>query len=166
MKKLIIVLYIIGLTTSVFAQDPIELSEVVVAATNYKYLNQVDSKKAAIPVEFLQQKTATYDVRKFDYYDDEYEFYTVSFFIPKGKIVAVYDKDNKIIRTIEKYKDIALPKPVAKSIAKRFPQWKLSKDVYLLNYHNKLGIKKIYKLILENGDKRLKVKTDSEGNFL
>ena len=166
MKKLIVVLFIVGLTTQTFAQDPIQLSEVIVVATNYKYLNSVSSEEEAIPVQLLQREVATYDVRKSEYYDDEYDFYTISFFIPDGKIVAVYDKDNKIVRTIEKFKDIALPKSVAKSVAKRFPQWTISKDVYLLRYHKEKDVKKIYKLTLENGDQRLKVKTDSEGNFL
>jgi hypothetical protein len=168
MKKLIIALFIIGLTTQVFAQDPKteKLSEVIVVATNYKYLSSVDSQESAIPVNLLQRKAATYNIREADFYDDEYEYYTVSFFIPDGRIVAAYDKDGNIIRTIEKYKNIALPKSVASSVAKRFPKWKISKDVYLLKYNNKNGAKRTYKLILENGDERLRIKIDADGIFL
>lgn len=168
MKNLIIALFIIGLTTQVFAQDPKteELSEVIVVATNYKYLSSVDSQESAIPVNMLQRKAATYNIREADFYNDEYDYYTVSFYIPKGKIVAAYDKDGNIIRTIEKYTNIALPKAVAISVAKRFPKWKITKDVYLLKYNNEKGAKRTYKLILENGDERLRIKTDPDGNFL
>ncbi|MDH5415043.1 MAG: nicotinate-nucleotide adenylyltransferase [Flavobacteriaceae bacterium] len=168
MKKLIIGLFILGLMTQGFAQitKVEQLSEVVVVAVNYKYLNQVDSQEAAVPVELLQRKVATYDLKSQDFYDDDFEFYTVSFFIPEGKIVAAYDSNGKILRTIERYKDIALPMDVTMAVAKRFPGWSITKDVYLINYHESKGVNKKYKLTLENGDKRLKVKVDSEGNFM
>ncbi len=168
MKKLIIGLFVLGLMTQGFAQitKVEQLSEVVVVAVNYKYLNQVDSQEAAVPVELLQRKVATYDLKNQDFYDDDFEFYTVSFFIPEGKIVAAYDSNGKILRTIERYKDIALPMDVSMAVAKRFPGWSITKDVYLINYHEAKGVNKKYKLTLENGDKRLKVKVDSEGNFM
>ena len=166
MKKLLIILFVIGLSTNIYDQDPIQLSEVIIVARNYKYLNKVDNTEAAIPVEFLQRKVAAYNVKDADFYDDDYEYYTVSFFIPDGKIVAVYDADGKIIRTIEKFKNVKLPMAITKAVTKRFPQWKVAKDVYLLNYHKEKGAKKKYKITLENGDQRLKIKTDAEGNFL
>ena len=168
MRKLLIGLLVLGLTTQAFAQitKTEKLSEVVIVATNYKYLNQVGQDEVAIPVKLLQRKVATYDIKTSDFYDDEYDYYSVSFFIPEGKVLAAYDKDGKIIRTVEKYKDIALPKSVVNSVVTRFPGWTIAKDAYLVNYHNKKGVNKKYKLTLENGDKRLKIKTDAEGNFL
>ena len=166
MKKLLIIFFVIGLSTNIYAQDPIELSEVIIVARNYKYLNKTDNTEAAIPVKFLQRKVAAYNVKDADFYNDDYDYYTVSFYIPDGKIVAVYDNDGKIIRTIEKFKNIKLPMAVAKAVQKRFPKWEISKDVYLLNYNKEKGTKKRYKLTLENGDQRLKIRTDAEGNFL
>ena len=168
MRKLMIGLLVLGLTTQAFSQitKTEQLSEVVIVATNYKYLNQVSQDEVAIPVKLLQRKVATYDVTTSDFYDDEYDYYSVSFFIPEGKVLAAYDKDGKIIRTVEKYKDIALPKSVINSVVTRFPGWTIAKDAYLVNYHNEKGVDKKYKLTLENGDQRLKIKTDAEGNFL
>ena len=168
MKKLLIGLFVLGLITQGFAQiTKVEkLSEIVIVATNYKYLNQVDYKEAAVPVELLQRKVATFDLKNSDFYQDDYDSYLVSFYIPEGKILAAYDKDGKIIRTVERYKDIALPTNVIKSVTKRFPGWKISKDVYLINYHHKKDVKKKYKLKLENGDKVLRVKIDAEGTFM
>jgi len=168
MKKFLIGLFVFGLITQAFAQiTKVEkLSEIVIVATNYKYLNQVDYKEAAIPVELLQRKVATFDLKNADFYRDDYDSYFVSFFIPEGKILAAYDKDGKILRTVEKFKDITLPIPVIKSVTKRFPGWTISKDVYLINYHHDKGVTKKYKLKLENGDKVLRVKIDAEGTFL
>jgi len=168
MLKLIIGLLVLGLTNQGIAQvtKTEHLSEVVIVATNYKYFNQVGQSEVAIPVKQLQRKVATYDIKTSDFYDDEYDYYSVSFYIPEGKILAAYDKDGKIIRTIEKYKDVGLPKIVVNGVIKKYPGWIIAKEAYLINYHHKKGVDKKFKLTLENGDKRLKVKIDDEGNFL
>lgn len=169
MKKLLIILFVFGLTGQLYAQDPPveKLSEVIIVGKNYKYLNKVDNTEAAIPVKMLERKVASYDLKSSQYYDDEHDYYTISFFIPEGKIVAVYNNDGKIIQTIEKFKNVALPNSVATAIAERFPQWKVAKDVYLVNYtDHKDSAKMRYKITLENGNKRLKVKVDAVGNFL
>ncbi|NNM17993.1 MAG: nicotinate-nucleotide adenylyltransferase [Croceitalea sp.] len=169
MKKLLIGLLLVGLTTQMYSQiiKTEELSEVVVYATNYKYLNDLNSQEvASIPVEMLQRKVAAFDIKSTDYYQDDYDLYRINFFIPEGKILAAYDKDGKIIRTAEKFKNINLPKSVKEAVLDRFPGWTITEDVYLVNYHHKKGASKTYKLKLENGDKLLRVKMDDEGNFL
>ena len=166
MKKLIIGLLVFGLTTQFMFSQIIELSEVVVSV-NYKYLNAIDNEQTAIPVKMLQEKVALYDVKESELYSDEYDTYTVSFFIPDGKIVAAYDKDGKIIRTIEKFENVKLPYDVTSAIVKRFPNWKMVKDVYKVNYHDTKGLtKNQYKVKLENGDKTMTVKLNEKGEFL
>ncbi len=168
MKKFILGLFVLGLTSQVFSQvvKTEELSEVVVTAVNYKYLNEVDNSEAAIPVQMLERKAAAFDVREQEYYQDDYAFYTVSFFIPDGKIVAVYDPDGKILRTIEKFKDINLPDAVKKSLAERFPNWEVVSDVYRVSYSEEKGASKSYKVKLKNGDKMMRVKITEDGEFM
>ncbi|WP_019671251.1 hypothetical protein [Eudoraea adriatica] len=168
MKKFILSLLVIGLTSQVYSQitKVEELSEVVVTAVNYKYLNQTDNKEAAVPVQMLQRKVAAYDVTTKDYYQDDYEYYTVEFYIPDGKIVAAYDPDGKILRTIEKFNNIKLPTAVSEALLDRFPNWTVASDVYRVTYTEKMGAKKVYKLKLENGDKEMKIKMNEDGEFL
>ena len=168
MKKFIVGLFVLGLASPLFSQvvKTEELSEVVVMAVNYKYLNQVDNTEAAIPVKMLERKAAAYDVTTKDYYQDDYDFYTVSFYIPDGKIVAVYDTDGKIIRTIEKFNDVSLPDAVKKAVLKRYPNWTIVSDVYRVSYADKKGAKKTYKLKLKNEDKVLRIKMNEDGEFL
>ena len=166
MKTLIIGLLVLGLTTQAFAQDPEQLPEVVIVVANYKYLNQANQDEASTPVKMLRRKVAEYNVKDQDFYEDDYDTYSVSFFIPQGKIVAAYDMDGNIIRTIEKFKNVVLPNDVIDAVSKRFPGWAISKDVYLIDYKEGLGSGKKYKLTLENGDKRIKVKTDANGTFM
>ena len=165
MKKLIFGLFLMVLTTQIYAQDPIVLPEVVIVH-NYKYLSSSNSEDLALPVEELQMKVSDFNVKELDIYSDEYDFYDVYFIIPEGKILASYDNKNNLLSTAERYKDIDLPSPVLKSINKRFPNWMISKNVYLVNYHESGNIRKMYKITLQNGNKRIKIKVDDHGDFL
>ena len=79
MKKLIIGLFLLGLTTQIYAQDPIKLPEVTIVH-NYKYLSSVDSEDLAIPVEKLELKVSDFNVKELDVYSDENELYDVYFY--------------------------------------------------------------------------------------
>lgn len=168
MKRLLIGLIVFGLTTQFYAQVVNDgmLPEVIVKATNYKYLNSVDQSEAAVSVQFLQDAVAKYDIRSSEFYEDGDDFYRVYFYIPDGKIVAAYDRDGKILYTIEKFKDVALPENVVTSVAKRFPGWVIAKDVYKVNYDVDSGSKKQYKIVLENGKEKIRIKVDDKGVFL
>lgn len=168
MKNVLLGLFAIVLAIPSTAQviKTEQLSEVVVEAVNYRYLNQLDNTKAAIPVQMLERKAAAYNIKNQDFYEDDYEFYTVNFIIPEGKIVAAYDSEGTIVRTIERYSDIALPQAVRNSLNKRFPNWKVTKDVYKVHYHQTKGVDKTYKIKLENGDKTMRVKMTDDGKFL
>lgn len=169
MKKLLCGLFILGLTIPTYAQiiKTEELSEVIVYATNYKYLNSMDmEEEASIPVEMLRRKVAAFNLKESEFYQDDYELYNINFYIPEGKILAAYDKDGKIIRTAERFKDINLPIPVREAILERYPKWTITKDIYLVHYRDDKGGSKKYKLKLENGDKVLRVKVDEKGKFL
>ena len=143
------------------------LPEVTIVATSYKYLNAVGNKdQVAQPVRMLEQKAATYDVKKADFYEDDYDQYFVSFFIPDGKILAAYDRNGKLLRTAEKFKNVNLPDNVRQAVIKRFPNWNITKDAYLVTYYSADGTaNKKYKLLLENGDQRIKVRSDDKGNI-
>ncbi|GAA4941156.1 hypothetical protein GCM10023314_12650 [Algibacter agarivorans] len=164
MKKLIFGLFIMGLTTQIYAQDPIQLPEVHIVH-NYMYLSAAGSEDLAVPVENLQLKVSDFDVKELDVYSEEYDLYDVYFIIPEGKVLASYDKDGNLLSTAERYKNIKLPFPVSKAITKRFPNWAISKNIYLVNYHESGNIRKLYKVTLENGKKRIKVKVDDFGDF-
>ena len=142
------------------------LKEVIVVATNYKYLDKVSAEDVAVPVQQLQRKVATYNMKDLDIYEDEYDFYDVSFVIPEGVILASYNKDGKILQSVEKFKNTDLPGSVTNAIITKFPGWVISKNVYLVYYHDLNKVQKKYKITLEKGDQRIKVKTDDLGHFI
>ncbi|MEH6512707.1 nicotinate-nucleotide adenylyltransferase [Maribacter arcticus] len=169
MKKVVLGLLAIGLSSQMYSQiiKTEQLSEVSVYATNYKYLNELNmSEEVSVPVELLHRKVAGFNVKDSEFYQDDYDLYQVNFFIPEGTILAAYDANGKLIRTAEKFKNINLPKAVKESIDNRFPEWTITKDIYLVNYQDTKGASLKYKVKLENGDKVLRVKLDEMGNFL
>ncbi len=165
-KILLAAVLIFGAASQIIAQTV--LPEIVIRAANYKYLNAVSPEESPGPVNMLEQYAAAYDIKGSPFYEDEYDQYFVSFYIPDGKILAAYDKDGKLLRTAEKYKDYGVPLMVKQAVEKKYPQWSISKDVFLVNYYAPAGgvTRKLYKLVLENGDKRMKIKISDFGEFL
>ena len=161
-------LFLFGIIGPTFAQitQPEELKEVKLVAVNYKYLDAVTKQEVAIPVKKMEQHVANYDIKSSEIYHDDYDMYEVTFFIPEGSVLAAYDRDGKLIRTIERYKNAGIPEAVRKAVNQKYPGWSLSKDVYLVNYHDDQGAKKQYKLKLEKGKDVVRIKTDENGNIL
>jgi len=166
MKNLILAVLICGFLTPLTAQI-INLDEVFIYPVKYKYLIEVVDDDTDAKVQDLEMEIAKFDVTKEEYYSDEYDSYEVSFYIPEGYAVAAYDKEGNLLRTIERYKDVKLPRAVSVALIKRFPEWTVEKDIYKVKYSDrKWDSKKVYKLRLTNGDKTINVKTDEDGNFL
>jgi hypothetical protein len=129
---LILATLLTGAAVRSFAQ--VILPEVKIIASTYKYLNATDNREMAQPVRMLEFKAAAYDVKKSEFYDDDYDGYYISFFIPDGKILAAYDKNGKLLRTAEKFKNTKLPAAVKDAVTQRFPNWHISEDVYQVHY--------------------------------
>ena len=160
---------IMSISLQVIAQK--DLGPIIVKASNYKYLNAVSPEDVAQPVNMLEYYTAAYDVKSAEFYEDEYDKYFVSFYIPAGKILAAYDKEGRLLRTAERYKNVAVPRAISQAVAKRFPDWSIAKDIYVVSYYSEsskqvTSAQKVYKLLLENGSKRMRVKVNDSGDFL
>jgi hypothetical protein len=165
MKKLLLGLFIFGLTTQINAQT-IELTEVELSV-NYKYLNATNSEEIAVPVKKLVNEVLAFNEDNTDVYIDDNGEYSVSFYIPEGEIIAAFNNDGKILRTFEKYNNIRLPLEVLQMIANRYPNWAIAGNTYLVSFHCDKGVtKKLYKIRLENMDEVLNIKTDEKGIFL
>jgi len=167
MRAFILGLVFLGLTSLCFAQEEGKLlSEVEVYATNYDYLKSVKSNNIHPAISLLERKVAKFDVKSLSVFDDEYDRYKVLFFIPQGKIDALFDNGNNIIRTVEKFNNVNLPISVINSVLKTYPECNFESDVFLVTYHHKRGVKKIYKINIISKDKNIKIKTDENGNIL
>ncbi|AXY74182.1 nicotinate-nucleotide adenylyltransferase [Paraflavitalea soli] len=154
-----------GITTDTFAQID-TLPAVTVLARNYKYLRSVNNKEAAPPVKVLQNRVASFDVKNSEYYEDDYDNYFVSFYLPQGYVLAVYDSSGTLLRTAERFRNVAIPPVVNRAVVQRFPNWGISNDVYRISYEKDGGQQMMYKLLLMNGSKRMRVKINEKGEFM
>ena len=105
MKRLVLITLLIGFVIPMTAQDTGQLEEVVVKAMNYKYLSAVENSKAPVPIWNVEKEAAMFDVTASDVYLDNFNTYQVTFRVPRGVVVAAYDQDGEIIKTIERFKN-------------------------------------------------------------
>jgi hypothetical protein len=68
----------------------IALTEIEIAANNKKYIRATGEEP--------------------NFYEDEYQTNFVRFCIPKGKILAAYDDEGKLLRTVERFKGMKVDK--------------------------------------------------------
>lgn len=166
MKKLLLILLLGGILNPLLAQDPVQLDEVTVVAYNYKYLSAVDNSEAPVPIQRLEREVADFQVTETDAYLDDFDTYTVSFRIPEGKIVAVYDNHGTIIKTIERFQNFQLPENIRMKLKKDFPNWDVVKDVYTVSYSTKKGGKKLYRIKMKNGKETIRLRMNAEATYL
>lgn len=154
-----------GINVKTFGQET--LPGVTVISLNYKYIKSISDTNSAQSVRTMQSKAANFDLKNSDFYVEDYDDFFVSFYIPKGEILATYDKEGKLTSTAERFRDVALPAEVRKAVGNRYPGWRITKDVYLVNYYgDKRESSKVYKVVLENGDKRIRARLNEKGEFL
>jgi hypothetical protein len=166
MKKILLIVLLIGFIVPMTAQEPAQLDEIVVKAVNYKYLSAVENSKAPIPIWSVEKEAAMFDVTDSDVFLDDFNTYKVTFRIPDGVMVVAYDQDGVIIKTIERFKNYQLPDDVQLALKEKYPGWVVVKDLFLVTYSEKKGAKKLYKIKLKNGEEIARVQLDARGNFL
>lgn len=168
MKKLLLGLLVLGLTAQGFAQIVTEsLTEIEIKGINYLYINKMNNEsEIAIPVKKLHKEVANYDIFNEEFYHEDFEVYQVSFNIPKGFVLAVYDDEGLLLRTVEKFRDVRLPVVVAEAIVSSYPGWDIIGDIYYLTYDLMDGATKKYKVKLAKDGKKMSVNIDAGGDFI
>lgn len=166
MKTLITSLAISSLSFFAFTQT-ITLPETIISKT-YDYSNADKSKNRCANVKKLEQALLNFDHSNIAaLYDIKSDIYEVTFKTPKGKIVASFNKNGKIIKTNEVYENIRLPLSILHSIAEKFPQYTVLEDKYLVKYNfNSLNLKQEYEITLKKDKTLIKLKTNAKGDFI
>ena len=49
---------------------------------------------------------------------------------------------------------------------KKYPDWGIPKNVYLVTYEEEKGASKVWKVLMNKGDKRMRVKVNEKGDFI
>ena len=171
MKNALIGLLILGFTSLTFAQKngnvaSVELAEVNITPLNLSYLNKVQDATTPTQAIELENVASRYDITEAEIFDRQFEAYEVVFKEGTGSIIATYDKSGRILSSLERFKDVALPPLVRISTVQNFPGWLISHDNYLVSYYENKDVSKMYKLKLRKDKKRKVVRMDIHGNIM
>lgn len=170
MRKAVFGLLFIGLASLTFAQDrpkdevrTVELEGVVLTSPNYAYLAEVQNAESSEVVKKLERKVASFDLKESPIYNKIDKAYEVFFSNSKGRILAVYDDNGKILSAFEKFGDVIVPDPIRNTVFQAYPDWKMSSNKYLVTYYHDKGAKKTYYFQLEKNNKKKNLKLTWEG---
>ncbi len=135
-----------------------ELEEVTIKPINLTYLNAVYDERMPAVVNELENRAARYDVTSSEVYNEDFEAYEVVFEKANSSIIATYDDRGRIMESLERFKDITLPKNIRDQISAQHPGWSIHKDVYLVSYYYDKGIEKSCKVQLRKAGKKKNIK--------
>ena len=164
MRKVLFGFVFLGLASLVFAQEPetevrrVELEGVIVTSPNFAYLADVQDETTPETVKRLERKAASYDIKKSPIYNKIDKAYEVFFSNSKGKIVATYDDEGKILTSFEKFSDIVVPVSIRNTVYEAYPDWKMNKNTYLVTYYHNASVKKTYHFQIENRSEKKNLK--------
>ncbi len=173
MKKLLIGIFFLGLTNLAFAQvsseegRTLELEGITVMPPNMGYFtNVVNGGVKAIKVVELQKIVASFDIAKSSIYDAKVRLYDFKFKHKDGNVSATFNRDGRIVKSYERYKDIAFPVTVRNSIYKAFPGWSTEANTYIVSYASGHNSKKVLKVKLAKEGKTKHIKVNTQGKIL
>ena len=166
MKKLMFGLLVFGLATQFMFSQVFDLPEVNVAV-NYKYLDAISSAEVPALVKQLEEEVAYFNFKESDFYNEKDDTFSVAFYIPEGKILAIYNKVGEIVSTRERFINIKLPRQIMRSIIKNYSDWTVVEDSYRVNYNGQNGnVNKQYRVKLKNEKDTKVVKLTENGDIL
>lgn len=138
-----------------------ELPAVVIKNAGKDFSVYLPDRNPDTRVRQMQDKFVGYNIGK-DY--EGHEEYLVFFDAEEASLVATYNDTGKLVRVVEKYDNVKLPRSVIFSVYKSFPGWTIVKDKFLYTQSDGDVLRKQYNLkIKKDRDvKRLVVNPNGE----
>lgn len=171
MKTTMITLLMIGVLTQSFAQEVIFKAKVIKEEVPTVIIDEVVEdfpdyeleEFYTIPINFIEEDIIV-ETDKLG--TGNYGSYEIKLKNGNDELRAYYDKDGKLIYSMEKGVNVPLPVVVRNVIAKEYPGWMITKDVYKMKH--KAGKKENirYKLYLKKNRNKIKVYTNENGKIL
>lgn len=173
MKKIVIGLCFLSLTSSVFAQKVLyavkvkekDVPEEVVSAVEKDFKNYSVIEYTAVPVTVVEDKIILTDRENFD--PSDYDSYEVKLSGKNKSMKAYYDSDGRLVSTYENIKNTALPHAIDNAIFKKYPKATLESDRYVATHYLKDHKTVVhYHVKIENNGKKHRMYIDGNGNIL
>ena len=172
MKTLIFSLLLIVATSIGYAQQITQLEEAKVgfAPLDSKISRDGDSfsylVKEAYAGEFTKDALgfmkANFNIQNFiaENSNASYDSYVVTFTSEKGFLEADFDKEGNLVKTFQKFQDIALPLDIRRAVYMANKGWTMTANKYKASGRGDLVEREMYKIKLENGKQKRTMKLD------
>jgi hypothetical protein len=175
MKSFITILLIMALSIPAFSQEKNkqegetglikveELPAVVIKRIGKDFSVYIPDHHIDQRVQELEKNFVAYDIGK-DYQGSE--SYLLVMETDTGTLSATYNSQGKLIRVVENYKNIRIPKEVMYSIYKTYPGWTIVNDKYLYTQEDGDVIKKQYNVKIQKKKESRKLIVHANGEIL
>lgn len=149
----------LGLTNLVYSQgfgEPVRIIKLGDASEakviNKEYRHNVQYGTFSSRVLQLENKLAHYDYTKSPFSTSPINRLTFK----KGNdfVMATFDARGRILHSLEKFRDIAVPIEVRNRLLSEHPGWTMTSNTYVVRYGPKMQVKKTYKIVLEKDNLR------------
>ena len=135
-------------------------------AVNSRYLNSV-TESSPSAISKLENVAANFNITTIDEYEaHEPSEYQVTFKNEQGHLYVTYNHEGQIIKSIERFKNIAIPSFLRVHIAKSYPNWSIGNNVCTKQYNIHQGAKTIYKIEMQNGNTSKTISISNEAVLL
>ena len=130
------------------------------------YLRKVQSPITPKAVTEYQVMAVNYDVAKSDLFDGRDALFLVIFRTQKGTIEASYDWSGDVVETIERFRNLMLPRKILLSGMKSHSGWRVIGTNYYVYYLKDTTTRVIYTIQISDGRKKKRILLNSEGTVL
>ena len=166
-------LLVLGTIGQMYAQETVlftaklkktEVPKTILNAVERDFANLTAVEFLSVPESFVVP--ASLDVHNYE--KSGYDSYMVTFAGKTSKIMATYNKDGRLISTVDRYVSKNAPDEIYFSVSRLFPEWDI-KDGYkkMLTYDKDGKVKKyFYKLTLLNGEKVRIIYLNKDGHLV
>jgi hypothetical protein len=172
MKKLVLFLFILcGFISTMQAQEVIVLDEArltidLQAVTVDSNIGEIrcnvkedyNGQFSSNPIKFMNEKFDFKDFLSAVVNKDEIDEYRVTFNSSKGYLEALFTNEAELVQTQQSFKDILLPSAVRNQLHLENKGWTMVSNKYKASGKSDRIDKEVYKIRLENGNKRKTVK--------
>ena len=131
-----------------------------------EYLRQVQSPLTPEAVKEYQIMAVDYNVAQSDLFDGRDALFLVIFRTQKGSIEASYNWNGEVVETIERFRNLALPRKVLLSGMVDHSGWRVVGTNYYVYFVKDRRKRILYTLQIADGNKRKKILLDEEGAIL
>ena len=170
MKLSILALVVSMFSIPVFAQSleekelkSDELPTVVIKKAGEDFSVYLPDRNPDLRVREMQKKFIGYNLGKTDEGFDEY---LVMFDADDASLAATYNEKGKLIRVVERYEKVKLPRAVIFSVYKSFPGWTIVHDKFYYTQSNGDVVKKQYNLKLKKENDIKRIVVDPNGSII